>query len=61
MLIILLPFIASKYISKKSKNTGLCAPVLTIKMTQALIFNFVLLQYALKLFLAIIKLQPETA
>lgn len=30
-------------------------------MTRALIFNFVLLQYALKLFLAIIKFQPETA
>ena len=31
MLIILLPFIASKYISKKSKNAGLYAPVPTIK------------------------------
>ena len=38
MLIILLPFIASKYISKKSKNTGLCAPVLTIKNDTSLDF-----------------------
>lgn len=38
MLIILLPFIASKYISKKSKNAGLYAPVPTIKNDTSLDF-----------------------
>ena len=38
MLIILLPFIASKSISKKSKNTGLCAPVPPIKNDTSLDF-----------------------
>lgn len=38
MLIILLPFIASKYISKKSKNASLCTPVLTIKNDTSLDF-----------------------